>query len=256
MRASSILVSGAAVVALIVVASISVAVIDSHSIADPLQRDLIRPAAAPLPRPGTLTVQMFSDQNFSSVVSEPLRTAVPVARWPMTLTTINSSVISLTPLSLTTDADGVATTTLLPGEYVLGAPYNTLDIMIPVKIFSGNTTSVQLNVTEDAYSLVYSEAADVGGQPSAYVEVPTSAPVANVSERVTLNVQNRGSGSGYEVYATVVSARPLAQGTEWLELDSAGPVDLAGAASVLLAVWTYSTSTTVEPMGQNPPLGG
>ena len=190
------LVSAAAVVALIVVASLSVAVIDSHAIADPLQRDLVRPADAPLPKAGALSVRMLSNQNFTSVVSEPLGTPVPVPKWPMTVTTINSSVISETPLPLSTDADGVAVVSLLPGDYVLRAPYNTLSIAIPFRIFGGNTTSVQLNVTEGAYSLLYSEAADVGGQPSVYVELRSSTPVANVSEPVTLDVRNGGSGSG------------------------------------------------------------
>ena len=206
------LVSTAAVVALIVVASLSVAVIDSHAIADPLQRDLVRPADTPLPKAGALSVRMLSNQNFTSIVSEPLGTPVPVAKWPMTVTTINSSVISEAPIRLTTDSDGVAIAILLPGVYVLRAPYNTLDIEIPVRIFSGNTTSVQLNVTEGAYSLLYSEAADVGAQPSVYVALHSSTPVASVGEPVTLDVRNGGSGSGYEVYATVVSELPPAPG--------------------------------------------
>jgi len=246
---SSRLVSAAAIVALVLVAFLSVEAIDSHSLADPLQRDLIRPGSAPLPRTGTLLVQMLSDQNFSSIVSRPLNSSAPLPKWPMNVITINSSIISLEPLSLSTDADGIATAPLLPGEYVLQAPYNTLRIEIPVRIFSGNTTVVRLNVAEGAYSLLYSEAADVGGQPRLYVELNSSSPVANVTEPVTLQVQNGGSGQGYEVFATVVSELPPAQGTQWLELESGVPVDLAGAASVLLATWTYSSSVTVESSG-------
>lgn len=247
------LVSAAAVAALIVVASISVAVIDSHAITDPLQRDFVRPADAPLPKDGALSVQMFSNQDFSSVLSNPLRTPLPVPRWPMALTTINSSVISQLPISLHTDANGVAFATLLPGEYVLRAPYQTLNIEIPVRIFGGNTTHVQLNVTESAYSLLYSEAADVGAQPSVYVDLRSSTQVANISEPVTLEVQNEGSGNAFQVHATVVSEQPPAQGTQWLELDSAITVDLAGA-SVLFATWAYATSTTVEPGVESAPL--
>jgi len=254
LRASSKLVSAAAVVALVVVASLSVAVIDSHAISDPLLRDLIRPADAPLPKMGTLWVQMFSNQDFSSVVSEPLTSPAPVPRWPMTLTTINSSVISEAPISLTTDADGVAHDSLYPGEYILRAPYNTLNIVIPVRIFGGNTTTVKLNVTEGAYPLLYSEAADVGAQPSAYVEVRSSGPVANAGERITLQVKNEGSGGSYEVYATVVSELPPAQGTQWLDLDSQVPVDLAGAATAFLATWVYATSITVGPTGESATL--
>jgi hypothetical protein len=256
LRASSLLASGAAVVALIVVASLSVAVIDSHSVADPLQRDFIRPASAPLPKAGTLWVEMYSNQNFSSVVSDPLAAPAPVSSWPMKLITINSSVISEAPIPLSTDAKGVAFATLLPGEYVLQAPYNTLNIVIPVRIFGGNTTTVKLDVTEGAYSVVYSEASDVGAQPSVYVELRSSTPVASASEPVTLQIQNEGAGSGYQVYGTVVSDQPPVQGTQWLGLESRVPVDLAGARSVLLATWAYSTSTTVGPTGGNGTLGG
>jgi hypothetical protein len=245
------LVSAVAVVALVVVAALSVAVIDSHAISDPLQRDLIRPAAAPLPKAGTLFVKMFSNQDFSTVVSEPLATPIPVPKWPMSLITINSSVVSETPISLSTDADGVAQATLLPGEYVLQAPYNTLNIEIPVRILGGNTTTVELNVTEGAYPLLYTEAADVGAQPSAYVELLSSAPVANAGDRVTLQVKGEGSAGQSEIYATVVSELPPAQGTQWLELDSTVPVDLAGAQTALLATWAYSTSTTVVATGEN-----
>jgi hypothetical protein len=253
LRNSSVLVSAVAVLALVVVASLSVALIDSHALSDPLQRDLIRPADAPLPKPGTLSVQMFSNQDFRSVVAAPLKSPAPVPRWPMTLTTINSSVISLAPISLSTDADGGVVASLLPGEYILRAPYNTLNIEIPIRIFGGNTTSVQLNVTEGAYSLLYSEADDVGAQPSVYVELRSSTPVANVSEPVTLQVQNAGPGNGYEVDAMVVSEQLPAQGTQWLELDSTAPVDLSGAASVLLATWAYATSITVTPNALNAP---
>jgi len=248
------LVSAAAILALIVVASLSVALIDSHAIADPLQRDFIRPADAPLPKVGTLLVKMFSNQNFTSVVSEPLRTPAPVPSWPMELITINSSVISEMPIPLSTSPDGVAIATLLPGVYVLRAPYNTLDIEIPLQIFGGNTTSVHLNVTEGAYPLLYSEAVDVGGRPSVYVELPSSAPVANVSEPVTLQVRNEGPGNGYEVFATVVTEQLPGQGTQWLELEPRVPVDLAGAAKALLATWTYSSSVAVRPTVENAAL--
>ena len=246
---SSRLVSGVAVLALIVVASLSVALIDSHSIADPLERNLIRPADAPLPKPGTLFVQMFSDQDFSTVVSKPLKMQVPLPQWPMTVTTINSSVISVTPLSLKTDSDGVAHASLLPGLYVLRAPYNTLNIEVPVHISSGNTTSVKLEVSEGAYSLIFSEAADVGAEPSVYVEVGSSTPVANVSEQVTLQVQSGGPRGDYRVLATVTSEWPPAQGTDWLELAPEGTLDLASATSVILATWSYSSSITVAPTG-------
>jgi hypothetical protein len=246
---SSRLVSAVAVVALIVVASLSVALIDSHSIADPLQRNYIRPADAPLPKPGILFVQMFSNQDFRSIAAEPLNTSIPLRQWPMTLTTINSSVISVTPLRLSTDSDGVAHVPLLPGLYVLRAPYNTLNIEIPVHISSGNTTSVQLNVSEGAYSLLFSEAADVGAEPSVFVELRSSTPVANVSQPVTLQVQSEGPRSAYRVVATVVSEWPPAQGTEWLELAPVGTLDLASATSVILATWTYSSMVTVGPTG-------
>ena len=119
---SSRLVSGVAVVALIVVASLSVVVIDSHTLADPLQRDFIRPADAPLPKPGVLSVRMFSNQDFSAIVSSLWTTPIPVPEWPMQVVTINSSVISEAPQSLSTDSNGVAFVSLLPGVYVLQSP--------------------------------------------------------------------------------------------------------------------------------------
>jgi hypothetical protein len=251
---SSRLVSVVAVLALIVVASLSVVLIDSHSLDDPLQRDFLRPADAPLPKPGVLSVQMFSNQDFSTIVSAPLQASIAVPDWPMTLTTINSSVISVTPLSFKTDSEGVAHVPLLPGLYILQAPYNTLNIEIPVNIYSGNTTSVVLSVVEGAYPLLFSEAADVGAQPSVYVELRSSAPVANVSEAVTLQGQYGGAGDAFRVDATVTSQQPPAQGTEWLQLAPLGTLDLAGAESVILATWTYSNTVTVGPTGPNVPL--
>ncbi len=123
-----------------------------------------------------------------------------------------------------------------------------------MQIFSGNTTSVQLNVTEGAYPLIYSEAVDVGARPSVYVELPSSGPIANVSEPVTLQVRNEGPGTGYEVFATVVSEQLPAQGTQWLELEPQVPVDLSGAATALLATWTYLSSVTVRPTLENATL--
>lgn len=246
LRAPSRIASAAAIIALFVIASLSVVVIDSHSLSDPLQRDFVRPGSAPLPPTGTLVVTMLSNQDFSSSISEPLRTPVPVPKWPLALVTINSSVISVEPISLTTDPEGVAIDTLLPGDYVLEAPYNTLNIEVPVVILSGNTTSVRLDFSEHAYSLLYSEASDVGAQPSLYVELGSSASVANVSEPVTIGMQHGGPG-GNEVYATVLSERLPAQGTQWLDLGTAAEVDLAGAGAVILATWSYSSTVSVEP---------
>jgi len=246
LRAPSKLVSVAAIIALLVFASLSVAVIDSHSLSDPLQRDLVRPGSAPLPPTGTLVITMVSNQNFSSTVSEPLRTPVPVPKWPIAVVTINSSIISVEPISLTTDPEGVAVDTLLPGDYVVEAPYNTLNIQVPVVILSGNTTTVRLDLSEHAYPVIYSEASDVGAQPSVYIELHSSTAVANVSEPVTIAMQHGGPG-GNAVYATVVSERPPAQGTQWLDLGSSTEVDLSGAGTVVLATWSYSSPVSIEP---------
>jgi hypothetical protein len=250
LRAPSRIASAAAIIALFVVASLSVAVIDSHSLSDPLQRDLVRPGSAPLPPTGTLVITMVSNQNFGSAVSPPLPTAIPLPKWPIAVVTINSSVISIEPISLTTDPEGVAVDTLLPGDYVVEAPYNTLNIQVPVVILSGNTTTVELDMTEHAYSLVYTEASDVGAQPSLYVELRSSTSVANVSEPVTIGLQN-GGPAGDEVYATVVSERPPAQGTQWLDLGSTAEVDLAGVGAAILATWSYSSTVNVQSTAQS-----
>lgn len=253
LRAPSRIASAAAIIALFVIASLSVVVIDSHSLSDPLQRDLVRPGSAPLPPTGTLAITMISNQDFSSAASEPLITPVPLAKWPIEVVTINSSVISVEPISLTTDPEGAAIDTLLPGDYVVEAPYNTLNIQVPVVILSGNTTSVRLDFSEHAYQLLYSEASDVGAQPSMYVELRSSTSVANVSEPVSIGTQH-GGPAGNEVYATVVSARPPAQGTQWLDLRSEAEVDLAGAGTVILATWSYSSTVAVEPTVQSGAL--
>jgi hypothetical protein len=123
-----------------------------------------------------------------------------------------------------------------------------------VNIYSGNTTSVRLNIVEGAYPLLFSEAADVGAQPSVYVQLRSSTPAANVSEPVTIQVQYGGPRGGHQVDAIVTSQRPPVQGTEWLELAPEGTLDLASAAAVLLATWNYSSSVTVGPTNPNVPL--
>jgi len=250
LRAPSRIVSAAAIIALFVIASLSVVVIDSHGLSDPLQRDLIRPGSAPLPPTGTLVITMVSNQNFSGAAAEPLATPVPLAKWPIAVVTINSSIISVEPISLTTDPEGAAVDTLLPGDYVVEAPYNTLNIEVPVVIVSGNTTIVRLDMSEHAYPLVYSEASDVGAQPNLYVEVRSSTSVANVSDPVSIGMEHGGPGGG-EVYATVVSERVPAQGTQWLDLGSAAEVDLTGAGLVVLSTWSYSSTVSVGPTFQS-----
>jgi hypothetical protein len=237
---SSKLFTAAAIVALVVAASLMVVEINSSPLGTPLLRNYARPADAPLPKDGLLEVRMLSNQNFSGVASDPLKEYLPVAHFPMAVATINSSIVAAVPAPLETDGDGFALLSLPPGSYLLQAKYQMLNIGILVKISSGNATQVLLNVSEAAYSLLYSEEADVGAQPSAYVELRSSAPVANVSEPVVLEVGNGATGGGYQVDAIVVSQQPLAQGLQWLKLVTAHAFDPVNATSILFATWKYS----------------
>ena len=124
---------------------------------------------------------------------------------------------------------------------VLAAPLPVMKTSLEVVAFGGNTSS-----SPEAAEF------DVGAEPSVYVELRSSAPVANVSEAVTLQGQYGGSGGAFRVDATVTSRWPPVQGTEWLELAPLGTLDLASATSFVLATWTYSSSVTV---GLTPPNG-
>lgn len=249
---SSRLLSVAAVLALIVVASLAVIVIDSSPMVYPLQRIFERPASAPLPKDGTLVVRMLSNQDFSSVVAKPLSAPAPVARWPLTIVTINSSVISVTPIPLTTDSDGVATMSLLPGTYILGAPYNTLDISVLFQVYSNSTTSVQLVVSESSYPVLFSEVGDVAGQAVAYVELGASAPAAGVGDLVTIGAET--AAGAYQAKASVASQWPPVDGTEWLKVEPQGIFDIASASSAVLATWSYSSTVTVAPTSSVAPI--
>lgn len=244
----------AALLALIVVASSSVILIDSSPMSDPLQRQFLRPGSAPLPKTGTLLLNMLSNQNFSSIVSAPYASAVPVVRWPFGIVTVNTSVMSEAPISMSTDSAGAAVVSLLPGLYLLEAPYNTLSIRIPFTIYSGNTTFVLLTVSERAYPLLYSEAQDVGGVTSAYVEVRSSTAVAGAGDLATVGAQEVVSGISepYQVKASVVADQAPSSGTQWLSLEFAGSFDVAAATSAVLATWSYSSTVTVAPT----PVGG
>jgi hypothetical protein len=248
---SSRLVGAAAVIALIAVASLSVVIINSSDLTDPVQREILRPVDSPLPKPGTLSVHIFSNQDFSSVVSDPLNVSLPLSNWPVAVATINSSIISVMPLPLATDANGTATVSLLPGSYLLLAPYNTLNIQIFVRIYTGNTTSVQLNIFESAYPLLYSEADDAGAQPIVYVEVRSPTPVADAGNPITLGVKGEGPGGGHQLEAVIISQSPPAQGTEWLKLEPVGGFNLANSTTVILSTWRYTSSVTVGPTGAN-----
>src|SRR5271155_4054615 len=108
-----------------------VVVINSSPMTNSLLRNFTFPTNAPLPKNGLLEVRMFSNQNFSSIASDPLKRSVPVAGFPMQVTAINSSVLSAEPGALQTDGDGFGLLMLLPGSYLLQAKYQTLNIEIP-----------------------------------------------------------------------------------------------------------------------------
>ena len=242
----------AAIVGLVVVASLSVIVVNSFPFADPLQRVFLRPADAPLPPSGTLSIQMFSNQDFSTIVAMPLNDSIPLTKWPVAVYSINATIVSEAPLSTQTDQNGSAVVSLQPGTYFVQAPYGPLQIQVPVQIFSGNTTAVQIHVSESAYSLLYSEAVDVAAQPSVYVELGSSSSVAKTGDTVSFQVEG-GPGGSSEVQAVVVSQWPPEQGTQWLKLEPLGFFSISSAKAVILATWTYTDSVMVTSTGASAP---
>lgn len=240
------MISAVTIVALVSVASLSVILINSYTARDPLQRNLLRPVDSPFPKTGTLVVHFSSNQNFSSEVSPPLNAPRPLSAFPLTVTTIYASVVAVMPTSISTDANGTASTKLLPGLYLLEAPYKTLRIQVPLQIYSGNTTSVVLSVSESTYPLLYSEVTDAGALPRLYVHVSSPTPVNDSGNLVTLEVMDK-AGNANQVDSLVVDQRPPSQGTQWLQLEPLTAFDLSGAASAVLATWTYSSSVAVAP---------
>jgi len=273
MRATrrSKLVSSAAILGLIVFSILIVIILDSSSLANPIMPFQGGPPNGNTGPTGTLAVRLVSNQNQSERFASPSPSPALRSRlFPVVDKSINVSQAinpsnpgnSSNPFSLVlaTDASGYLSQQLPPGQYVVNLRDESLDVSFPVEIKAGNTTTLMVDIAGTAYPLVYSE--ESGVQPAAaslqsevYAEVQASTAVANVSEPVVLEVHGTAPGSGYLVNATVLSRQSPAQGTEWLELAAAGPVDPVNATSIVLTTWTYSATITVEPTGSYVPFG-
>jgi len=172
----------------------------------------------------------------------------------MTVTQAINSTKAITQ-PIVTNFRGIATYLFPPGPYVVKLKDQTLNITIPVQIFAGNETSVAVTIYGAAFPLIYSEESGAltaeGLQSSLYVELRSYTPVANVSEPVILDVSGATAGTGHQVNATVVAWRPPTEGTQWLELGTAGTVDAVDATSIVLTTWSYSSQITIIPVGSN-----
>jgi hypothetical protein len=252
---TSRLVSSLAILGLIVASLFIVLTIDSSSLANPV---LQFPPGFPIGGRGpmgTLGVRLLSNQNQSERFANPSPPSrgwpFPVAHKVVIVTQAGHSSAGLFSEVLETDSGGFTSTLLSPGRYLVSLRDETLDISIPVEIQNANQTTVFVNMSAAAYPLVYSEESGVlstagGGQSNVYAELSTSAPVADVSEPVILEVHGTAPGSGYLVNATVLSRQPPTQGAEWLGLGAAGTIDPVNATSLVLTTWTYLAVTKMQ----------
>jgi hypothetical protein len=253
---SSRTVTAVAIVGLIVVSLLIFNEFDSASLLNPMS-PIVGGPNNPGPTPdynGTLVVQLSSNQNQNNKsLSVPLNQSTPLGNWPVIVTTPNStsgySSYSLTQqFSLTTKADGQAVMQITAGSWDVEISDETLNMTIPIPIYAGNETLLQVDVTGTVYPLIYSEESGllltpISAQYATFAELRSSTSVANVSAPVILRVAE-GTG-GYDVNATVVSQEPPTQGTQWLQLGTASAVDPVNATSIYLTSWTYSSSTTI-----------
>ncbi len=248
---SSRLVSALAILGLVLTSSLMVLILDSGSLANPtLPFENGNANANPGPT-GTLVVQLLTNQNESDKLSNPANTLFHLGEKAMTVTPEDNS---SNPQVLITDVSGGVLEQLLPGHYVVRLVDETLSIKIPVQVFVGKETKLKVNIYGSAYPLAYSEESAVlpvvgKAQSNMFVQVRSSAPVANLSERVLLKVRGGAPGVGYLANATVLAQQPPAQGTQWLELGTGSTIDPLNATSIVLTTWTYSSFITVSPIG-------
>lgn len=244
LRPSSRSVSAAAILGLVLVSVAMVFLIDTSSLANPtVPLTQNNPGAARGPG-GVLLVRLSSNQNDTGPASDPLNVMLALGGRDVFVTPAASSTSGVVEeYVMTTDGDGFAREYLAAGAYLVGIKDETLDIQIPVQIAVGNETQLGVSIVGTAYPVVYSEASQMvpagqGPRSEVYVEVPSYTPVANDSEAVMLDVHQGAGGS--RVNATVVSQEQPFQGTDWLELGTATPVDPLNATSIVLTTWRYS----------------
>ena len=251
---SSKLISALAVLGLILISTFMVVLLNSTLLVETVPQRSNGNTNSSSGAEGGLLVQLFTNENESNVLGSPTSQVVPLGNKTMVVTQdINSS--KAISNVLVTDFRGVVVTGEPPGPYLVKINDRTLNISIPIVITVGNVTNLEVTIYGAAFPLVYSEESGAltaeGVQSSMYVEVQTFTPVANVSEPVILDVNGAAPGTGHQVNATVVAGQPPAQGTQWLELGTAGTVDTVDASSIVLTTWSYTSNIVILPIGSN-----
>ena len=251
---SSRTLSALAILGLILVSILMVLVLNSGSLVNPtLPFSNSSPNNNPGPT-GALVVQLRSNQNESDRLSNPTGTLIPLGEKPMVVMSAGNSSTKYVQ-ALITNTSGDVLQELAPGSYIVRIIDQTLVIKIPVQISIGNETKVVVDIRGKAYPLIYSEESGnvipIAGKAQAnmFVELQSSAPVANVSEAVLLKVRGSAPGVGYLANATVLEQQPPTQGNEWLELGASTTINPVNATAIVLTTWSYSDSVTVFAEG-------
>jgi hypothetical protein len=262
---SSRAVSAAAILGLIAVTLLMLSFFDSSSLVNPTGptnpvSTISVPAAPSQQAPGqqlngSLVIFVTSNQNTTNRFAPPANTSSAAEGVPV-VAAFSEAVNPFPAEHLwTTNANGLTgCIECLPvGLYVVSIQYDGLNITIPTNVFVGEQTLVLVSFTGRLYDLTYCAESGVLVTPSSaqyamFASVSSSVAVANVSQSVSLNVLEGASAAGYSVNATVVSQGAPTRGTQWLQLGTPSPVDLANATSVSMTAWTSSTTTAVGPV--------
>jgi hypothetical protein len=247
---STRLTTSLAILGLIGTSVLLVLFLNSSSLANPtLPFQNSSPKQVPGPT-GTLVVQVHTNQNQTDLLSNPTNKSFALGEKGLTVTAADNS---SSPQLLITDTQGGALQELAPGHYVVRLADQTLSIKVPVQIFVGNETKVKITISGTAYPIVYSEESGLPAAGKVYsnmfVELRSSAPVANVNDPVLLKVRGGAPGAGQLANATVLAQQPPTQGNVWLELGVSTTINPVNATSIVLTTSTYSNSITVQPIG-------
>jgi len=245
-------VSAAAVLGLIVVSTIMAILFNTSLSIVEIPHQVTVSGGQGTSATGVLLVQLVTNENETGAFSEPTNYLSPIASKSFNVTLEGNTSTPFSQVLVTDAARGVAFSVLPPGLYDIKVAERTVVTKIPVSVTAGNTTDVTVTFSEAAYPLAYSEEygatlTPTGIQSNIFAELQSGTPVANVSEPVILDVHAGFPLKESLVNATVVGGKPPAEGTEWLELQTAGTVDTVNATSVFLTTWSYSSEALVTP---------
>jgi hypothetical protein len=254
---TSRLVSALSILGLIVCSAVIVLILNSSSLVNPtLPFQKGKPNGDTGPT-GTLAVQLYSNDNQTEKFAHIVKRAFPpspqffLANKALEVTQATNSSSPLKQ-SVVTNTHGHVELEEPPGAYVVNLMDESLNISIPVRVFAGNETDVVVDIYGAAYPLNYSE--ETGVRPSngifssiMYAELRSSAPVANLSEAVILEVHGATPDAGYTVNATVISRESPGNNTQWMQLGALQPINPVNATSMVLTTWTYRSAVSVTP---------